>query len=236
MKRLTLYLLFLTVLLGCLASVPINYLSYTKRLFTNYNTGQLVSCSVGDPIFQAEYSPVLDAYEVLFDYQPPTKGITGDAQPQMEQGDRYTAIALDPEAGNSILLRPENASGNPMLIHIFPDGRINKGWVYSQGLKAAQGDWISKPLFVKSSDPSRGQRAFKCQIIFSGLSGNTIKAVYREFVDDYARPAFSQDLQYNLDESKEIAYKTVKIQVIKVSNSSIDFKVIDDGGLQWLRR
>ena len=57
--------------------------------------------------------------------------------------------------------------------------------------------------------------------------------MYREYAENLARPAFSQELQYNLDESKIISYKSIKIEIINATNSVIEYKVIDDGGLTW---
>jgi len=236
MKTLLFIAIACSLFISCLPGLDIAYLSYTRRNFTNYKIGEERSCSVGDVIVEGEVSPVLDAYEVLFDYQPPTKGVTHDEQPFMTKGDRFTVVGIDSRNSNSLLLKPEGATGNPLLVHIFPDGRVNKGWIYSQGLVAAQGDWTKQQLFQKSSSPSRGQGSFRAQIIYSGLLDKTLRAVYREFADDYARPAFSQELQYNLDESKVIAYRNLRIEVLRATNTALTYKVLEDGNLQWIKR
>lgn len=76
--------------------------------------------------------------------------------------------------------------------------------------------------------------SFKAELIYSGLTGSTLKVIYREYSNDYARPAFTTDLQYNLEESKEIAYKSIRIEVLNATNRQLDFRVVSDGDLPWL--
>ncbi|MDP9176755.1 MAG: hypothetical protein M3O61_03655 [Gemmatimonadota bacterium] len=71
-------------------------------------------------------------------------------------------------------------------------------------------------------------------MIYSGLDGRTIRATYREFSGDFIRPAFAQELQYNLAQDSTIAYKTIKIQVLEATNSVLRYRVREDGGLPWL--
>ena len=54
------------------------------------------------------------------------------------------------------------------------------------------------------------------------------------FISHDTRDAFSQDLTWNLDESKIITYRTIKAEVIKATNSKLEIKVLEDGGLDWL--
>jgi len=61
-----------------------------------------------------------------------------------------------------------------------------------------------------------------------------LKAVYREYVDDYMRPSFSTELQYNLDESKILAYKSIRIEITNATNSSVQYRVLSDDDLPWL--
>lgn len=50
---------------------------------------------------------------------------------------------------------------------------------------------------------------------------------YREFVDDMARPAFSQEFMYDLNPSgpTEIAFQGLRIEVVKAGNLKIDYRV-----------
>ena len=71
------------------------------------------------------------------------------------------------------------------------------------------------------------------ELIYSGKSGNVIKILYREFSNDLARPAFSQELQYDLAESKTIKFRKTTIEVIQASNQEITFRVLDSPNLKY---
>lgn len=232
MNKLISISLIAVTLYGCAGQLA--SISYNKQRFVSYKVGDSLQVSIGDAIIDVESATVRDAYEVLFDYQTPSLGILAQPQALLKKGDRFTAVAYIPSNPDAVCIREEGPEMKVLLIHIYPDGRINRGWVHIDGIVPVQGSWTREQLFAKSKNPSRGENSFRAQIIYSGLLGNTVKAVYREFSNNYARPAFSQELQYSLDESKIISYKTVKIEILKATNSSIEFRVLEDGGLPWL--
>ncbi|MCI2286140.1 IS982 family transposase [Colwellia sp. MSW7] len=59
-----------------------------------------------------------------------------------------------------------------------------------------------------------------------GLQTPKINVGYREFSNNSARPAFNNDVEYDLSSSNLIGYKGASIEVIKADNSSITYKVI----------
>ena len=93
----------------------------------------------------------------------------------------------------------------------LPDGKFNSESY--DGIKLKKTDEYAKPSTTK-------------EIIYNGKTANNIKMLYREYVDDYARPAFFQDLVYDLGESKTIGFKGLKIEVTKATNSEITFRVL----------
>jgi hypothetical protein len=233
MKILISLLLLSTLFIGCAGQLAM--MPYSKQQYKNYTINEIQKASVGDPIIEVENANIRDAYEVLFDYQTPSLGILGNQQ-FIRKGDRFTVVAYIPKDPNALLVREEGPEKKSVLFHIYPDGKINRGWCLIDGTVPLQGSWTKEQLFIKSKNPSRGDNSFRSQIIYSGITGNTVKAVYREFSNDYARPAFTQELQYNLDESNVISYKSIKIKIIKATNSEIEFSVVDDGGLPWLSK
>jgi hypothetical protein len=50
-------------------------------------------------------------------------------------------------------------------------------------------------------------KTFRRELVYSGKSGSTLRVTYREYVNDLARPAFYQELSYDLNESSEIVFK-----------------------------
>lgn len=62
-------------------------------------------------------------------------------------------------------------------------------------------------------------------LIYSGRIGSRIRFGYREFSNNLARPAFSNDVEYDLLESKVVAYKGAMIEIIEATNQYIKYIV-----------
>jgi hypothetical protein len=73
---------------------------------------------------------------------------------------------------------------------------------------------------------SLGTGGFRHEIIYSGAAKGVISLLYREYVDDLARPAFSQVLTYDLADGNEIGLKGARIRVIKASNTGLRYVVL----------
>ena len=71
--------------------------------------------------------------------------------------------------------------------------------------------------------------SYKEELIYTGRSGSTIHIAYREYKQDFARPAFFHDLQYDLSQSNLIAYRGYRIKVMDATNEEITFIVLADG-------
>ncbi len=68
----------------------------------------------------------------------------------------------------------------------------------------------------------------KQEFIYNGKVNNAIKFTYREYVNDFARPAFTQDLQYDLNESNIIGFRGLRIEIIEAKNTIIKYKVLSN--------
>lgn len=80
--------------------------------------------------------------------------------------------------------------------------------------------------FERRKYPVLSSNSFQQTLIYSGKVGNKINIGYREFSSSYARPAFNNDVEYDLSESKMIGYKGCQIEVIEATNEYIKYKVI----------
>jgi hypothetical protein len=69
------------------------------------------------------------------------------------------------------------------------------------------------------------QDSFQQTLIYNGRVGNKINIGYREFSNNRARPAFNNNVEYDLSESKSIAYKGARIEVIDATNQMIRYRV-----------
>ncbi|EOW9250998.1 TPA: hypothetical protein AB5D21_003856 [Vibrio cholerae] len=80
--------------------------------------------------------------------------------------------------------------------------------------------------FERKKTLSVYDKSFQQTLQYAGRSGDEIKMSYREFSNDYARPAFNGDVVYDLSESNIIGYKGALIEIINANNTSITYKVI----------
>jgi hypothetical protein len=67
---------------------------------------------------------------------------------------------------------------------------------------------------------------FRREIVYSGVSQGSITLLYREFANDLARPAFSQELHYDLKDGDEIGFKGARIKIISASNVGLKYRVV----------
>ena len=96
-----------------------------------------------------------------------------------------------------------------------------------------QNAWWTDILFQRGEDEiHRG--AFTAELIYLGISGDTLRIEYKEFINNMARPAFSQDLTFDLARSREIRFKDITMEIIEATNTMLTFKVISDEGLAWI--
>lgn len=68
--------------------------------------------------------------------------------------------------------------------------------------------------------------SFKRELVYTGGNSKNISITYREFKNDMARPAFSQDLKYDISEDPVIGFKGARFEVIKAGNSGITLKAL----------
>jgi hypothetical protein len=71
------------------------------------------------------------------------------------------------------------------------------------------------------------------ELVYNGVDGQTLNIAYREYSGDghthgrlLARPAFSQDLKYNIDGPSIVTFRDVTIQVLAADSSGISFVVV----------
>ncbi|MDO9047559.1 MAG: hypothetical protein Q7U66_07480 [Methylobacter sp.] len=80
--------------------------------------------------------------------------------------------------------------------------------------------------FTKSFHHKRDDLSFKKELVYTGVSQKVISIFYREFNEDMARPAFSQDLKYNLSESNIVGYRGARFEIIKATNQGLTYKTL----------
>jgi hypothetical protein len=69
-------------------------------------------------------------------------------------------------------------------------------------------------------------KGFRREILYSGGSKGNIQLQYREYMNDFARPAFSQELSYDLANGTEIGFKGARIRVLSISNVGLRYVIV----------
>lgn len=82
--------------------------------------------------------------------------------------------------------------------------------------------------FQFTERPIISSNNFQQTLIFSGRVGNKIRISYREFSGNAARPAFSNEAEYDLATSDVIAYRGARVKVIDANNQTITYEVLSN--------
>lgn len=169
----------------------------------------------------------------------------------IEKGMEYQkeAVVLDsvPEAkysGRTISLKkgdilPYAATVNSNKIYIVDDkimngegvaintktGKVN--YYTNEGILHIIGN-KKRITYTMTGYSDKCDNCFKQQFIFNGRVGNSLKFIYREFKNDMIRPAFDQELQYDLSESNIIGFKGLRMEIVKATNTNIQYKVLSN--------
>jgi hypothetical protein len=70
------------------------------------------------------------------------------------------------------------------------------------------------------------KNAFQQTLLYNGRIGNKINIGYRESYADRARQAFSNNVEYDLTDSRLISYREAQLEVIDATNQKITYKVL----------
>lgn len=123
----------------------------------------------------------------------------------------FSSLGTSVPAGNAGIFVPNNKANPPVIYHFAG------GYLYGK---------IPVTGIEETIEESWQKDSFKRELVYSGVSQNTISILYREYVDNIARPAFSQELKYDLAQGSTIGYKGSRFEVIKATNTELTYKVI----------
>ena len=211
----------LIVLLAAVACVPPRFaMMPTPTVVKNYTVGQPQSATVGDAIVRVQQAQVLPMYVAQYEYRirglTIARGAPYVATDSMQDGRLYL--------NDCVPLHNENLVVTPDGAHLFVSGGRQ---LYA--LPMPEG-----PLFRRVEQIGDQPGAFTAELIYSGMADGVVRAIYREYIDNTARPAFTQSLQYDLRADSVIAYKSLRLRILAASNTSLRYAVITDAGLPWL--
>lgn len=222
MKHLISLSIITAVLAGC-ATAPMNYTPTTKQI-SEPPIGSINIASLGDKLLVQGNMSQRDAlyfantqkigmgFTVHSGYFPKTGetsefinfGLSGD-----NGAGKLTDMMGMPVALPNVLA--VRKSDNAICTFNLLGSAINCKTGYSFEVK----NWVTS-----------NSNSFQQTLLYNGKVGNKINIAYREFSSDMARPAFNNDVEYDLSESNQIGYKGALLEVIEANNQMIKYKVI----------
>ena len=213
------------------APQPKPFIEYSTSYILRPALGESARAEVGESLYSEGASTI-------------TKKLTGTVMEAVSvQMENYR---LDVAAGS---VRPVSIrAGSPRPMMCFPVSRTgfgslfgNRGFfaclVDTKGVKTFDaatfahqaGDFpLDKPVpyVVEVSETlAIEQDKFQIEVLYQGMSKGEVKISYREFMNGTARPAFTQDVSYELDAdgTAVIGFKGMRLKVLKATGHSIEY-------------
>jgi len=230
--RTTLCILALAIALTGCAATQYNYTAQIEEI-SNPPIGQTAKVSVGDAMLSQGKSKKMDVLIFDQDTPLPTNRLIIKQGYLVKAGEDQNFeyfVASDRQGSskffsNSMLGTPdavESLALNKATKTISVVSRMPPPY---PSMKLEEKSSIPiKPGMMSFSDPAYFQQT----LIYNGKTGSKISIGYREFSGDIARPAFSNEAQYDLSESNTIGYKGARIEVVNASNQEIEYRVIQN--------
>ena len=217
------------LLFGCVPKVHVAPILPRTEQTYSVKLGEVQESLLGDPMVSRINGFSARGYIATSNYQPPSLD-GGRLQFSPIATDSVWAVIGKLENGDSIC---RNESSQVPKVNsqweyclVVNDADEAYGYTPCSRESVYPKSWDAKPHgFLKKVDRVYLKGSFKQELIYNGKSQNTIKLTYREFKDDFARPAISQELTYDLSEGKIIEYRAMKVEILEATNSGIRFIV-----------
>jgi hypothetical protein len=218
MKYLLLLLLFSLNLIS--QEIPMNTKKYTDK-----EVGGVFNSEIGESLITSGMEYFQNGYKVT---QLPDKKFkvswypfmvnVGEILPLKEVKRNYDLYYgdLKPNGSSpySVGIAYNRKTG---LYSAFADGPTGFSVKEIEGLKAEPAKYTASC-----------EDCYKKEFVYNGKSGNTLKFIYREYINNMARPAFLQDINYDLADGNIVGIKGLRIEVILTNNTSIKYKILSD--------
>jgi len=230
MKRLSCFWLLLFVALtGC--SLPIKQNKPTCEFGKTYHIGLVQEASVGMPMITIYTKFLLPSYRIREAYQP-------RELPTITTDEEWVARHA---LGDNYIITTKKWPYRFLGIEIRPSGELarEKPWVQVYNYRRTMQDaWQSSNprVFLPTEGHLLHEGYFKAELVYTGISSNSLHISYEEVANDMSQPALYQDLLYDLSKSDQFTFRSLRIKVLEADNSRIKFIVLDDGDLPWVPR
>ena len=206
-----------------------------------------ISRALGDTLAEKGYKSTKPAIEILSEWtmKRESTAIPAYLVPEGKEGELH-AIWSSLVSGERVecyemefgypfhwnYLRGGEGYNIPFFLCERSDGSFAPMQLLDESLNPADSEYSTippnSPILRKFDKVSLSDPSYVQQIIYNGRVGDYLKFIYREFSGDYIRPAFTQDIQYDLGLSNVIGFKTLRLKVLDATNTEIRYELISN--------
>jgi hypothetical protein len=225
MKR-VLVLIAAALLAGCASIHPVAVDVFEKSS-ASYSIGEVQEKNIGEPLVEEANLKFHKAPVAVDYYQPPEQA--GVKYPRINPGmifEPYGRLDNGDILYGNTDLRPRTPNGKPVdwtyCIVINTEGEA-----YGDA-DCDSGDvrkWADAPKGIVLIRPVYREGSIKRELSYNGVSGSTIRLIYREYRNGSSTLAASDYLFYDLSASKTITFKKMEIEVLDATASNISYIV-----------
>ncbi|MBS7669213.1 hypothetical protein [Croceicoccus gelatinilyticus] len=222
---------FLALSLAACAGTPApNYIPVSKEI-SFPEIGVVTVASLGEDMVKQGIYTETDGIETSSENNIKGYKLSPGFYPQISEDEEYTYHSFSMRSsrdGSGYLISNRDFLGFPLAIpqSISASKSKQETCVVVGGINGKACD--TEHAFVRTRRPSLSDRDLQQTLIYSGRVGDRIKIGYRESSGNMARPAFSNEAEYDLTTSDEIAYRGARLKVIEADNQKIRYIVLSN--------
>ncbi|MGO3338207.1 hypothetical protein [Psychrobacter sp.] len=143
--------------------------------------------------------------------------------PKRGESDEYIQYTFSNEPGSGKVVDGPLSDPTQGLTLRKSDNAICIFTVYNMNTDCKTGLQFEKKNWVTSSANN-----FQRTLLYNGKIGSKVNIGYREFEGNLIRPAFSNAVEYDLNDSNQIGYKGALLEIIDANNQKIKYKVLEN--------
>ncbi|WP_416463906.1 hypothetical protein [Sphingomonas sp. VDB2] len=225
------FLVAITIALSACASTPAPNYTPIRTPISFPKLGEETQVSLGEDMLRQGFYTEEDGID--FSTENNIKGyrLSKGFYPQIaeDKDSTYHSYRMTPNReGAGYLPQARDLLGLPLP---FPQSiRASKTkqetCIITGGLNGPMCD--TEHAFQRKRQPVLSDRDLQQTLLYSGRVGDRIKIGYRESSGSIARPAFSNEAEYDLSASTEIAYRGARIKVLTADNQKIRYVVLSN--------
>jgi hypothetical protein len=211
---------------------PVERVENSTTYFLTPSIGESMTAEVGESLYQEGIKTTSKRYRAIL-----KEGATSKM-------DRGYVLTVKAGAEGQMLMRPE--SHLPLLcfmthgtgiLGVFGDNNVvgclvdsSNSQVFDASMFQSYGNRFKLsnpvPYEVKVAETTVENREdFYVDVLYQGVSKGEVKISYREFSSGVARPAFTQDVSYELEPNgtATIGFKGMRIKILKATSQNLQY-------------